>query len=88
MYDLLSNRCFNVDDLDFMLTMDQSRGHPNMREGTLNTNNMSVRYGGRQGILRETKIRYIGTYPEKLDIDNSQSMVFLEEEDGPFYLPP
>ena len=62
-YHLLSFRCFNVDYLDFMLIMDKSRRHPRIREGTLKANHMSVRYGGRSGILRETKIRYVGTYP-------------------------
>ena len=42
--------------------MDQSSGHGCMREGALNINNMSVRYGGCQEKLRETKIRDVGTY--------------------------
>jgi len=66
--------------------MDQSSGHGRMREGALNANNMSVRYGGCQEKLRDTKIRDVGTYPRTLEIGDVQSMVFLVDDDGPFYL--
>ena len=48
---------------------------------------LSVRFGGRQERLRKTKIRDVRTYPGRyLSIGDEQSMVFQEDEDGPFYL--
>ena len=66
--------------------MDQSSGHSHMRDNVLNTNTMSVRYGGKQANLRNTKIKDIGTYPRILDSGNEQSIVFWEQDQGPFYL--
>ena len=40
--------------------MDQSSGHGKMREGVLNINLMSVRFGGKQLKLREIIIRDVG----------------------------
>ena len=73
---------------DIVLLMDQSSGHGKMRDGALNANVMSVRYGGKQGKLRKTKIREIGTYRRILDIGDEQLMVFGDDDDGPFYLTP
>jgi len=72
---------------DIVFMMDQSSGHGKMREGALNANLMSVKYGGKQGKLRKTKIREVGTYKRILEIGDEQSMSF-NDEDGPFYLTP
>ena len=73
---------------DIVLLMDQSSGHGKMRDGALNANLMSVKYGDKQGKLRKTKIREVGTYQRMLSIDDEQSMDFNENDDGPFYLTP
>ena len=39
--------------VDFLFLMDQSSGHGHMRDGTLNTNMMSVRDGWKQSNLRK-----------------------------------
>ena len=53
-----------------------------MREEVLNINNMSLRYGGCQEKLSETKILDVGTYPRKLNIGDRQSMLFMDNDDG------
>ena len=68
--------------------MDQSSGHGKMRDGALNANLMSVKYGGKQGKLRNTKIREVGTYQRILNIGDVQSMIFCKEDIGSFYLKP
>ena len=73
---------------DIVLLMDQSSGHGKMRDGALNANLMSVRYGGKQGKLRNTKIREVGTYGRTLDVGDEQLMTFSDSDDGPFYLTP
>ncbi len=73
---------------DIVLLMDQSSGHGKMQEGALNANLMSVKFGGKQGKLRKTKISEVGTYRRILEVGNEQSMMFCEEVAGPFYLTP
>lgn len=68
--------------------MDQSSGHRKIHEGALNANLMSVRYGGKQGKLRTTKNRDVGTYQRFLDIGDEQLMSFCDDDVGPFYLMP
>ena len=46
---------------DIVLLMDQSSGHGKMRDGALNASSMSVKFGGKQGKLRKTKIKKVGT---------------------------
>ena len=85
-YDALSIKFNDDNNVDFILMIDQSSGHGHMREGALNVNNMSVRYGGCQEKLREKKIRDVGTYPRILEIGDIQSMVFEDNDNGPFYM--
>ena len=42
--------------------MDQLSVNGRMRDGALNANTMSVRFGGKQGQLRRTKIEDVRTY--------------------------
>ena len=71
---------------DFCFLMDQSSGHGRMREGSLNANLMNKNFGGKQGKLRDTKIKDVGPYPHILQIGDTQSMVFDEGSSGPFYV--
>ena len=75
-------------NVDFVIMMDQSSGHRRMRKGALNTNLMSVKFGGKQSKMRNTVIRDIGTYEQKLEVGETQVMSFLEDDEGPFYLSP
>ena len=90
-YDILEIKYNNVNNinnyLEFLLMMDQSSDHGYLREGALNVNDMSDRFGGMQERLQKTKIRDTGTYPGIcLSIGNEESMVFHVNKDGPFYL--
>ena len=46
---------------------------------------MSVRYGGKQGQVRNTKIRDVGTYLKILQIEDKQCMMSFSEEDIPVH---
>ena len=74
--------------IDFLFLMDQSSGHGRMRDGALNANTMSVRFGGKKSNLRKTIIKDIGTYRRIWNIGDQQSMVFTKDDNGPFYLNP
>ena len=53
---------YKDNNVDFLFLMDHSSGHGCMRDGALNANTMSVRYGGKQSKLRKTVIKDVGTY--------------------------
>ena len=38
--------------------------------------------------MRDTVIRDIGIYEQKLEVGETQVMSFLEDDEGPFYLSP
>ena len=61
---------------DFLFMLDQSSGHGRMREGSLNVNLMSLKFGGKQDNLRDTTIKEIGPYHHILEIGDTQSMCF------------
>ena len=73
---------------DLLFVLDQSSGHGRMREGALNVNQMSGKWGGKQSRMRKTKILDVGPYPRKLNVGDEQDMVFVEGDDGPFYMKP
>lgn len=49
---------------------------------------MSIKFGGKQGKLRDAKIRDVGIYQRKFDIRDTQIMSFVKEDEGPFYPSP
>ena len=55
-FDVLS---IKYPEYDFLFMLDQSSGHGRMREGLLNINSMSVKFGGKQEKLRDTTIKEI-----------------------------
>ena len=71
---------------DFLLLLDQSSGRGRMREGSLNENLMSSRFGGKQGTLRNSEIKEIGPYQSILNVGDIQHMNFRDGDRGPFYL--
>ena len=75
-------------NVDFLFLMDQSSVHGRMRDGALNANNMSVWFGGKQGMLQKTRLRDVSPYQKILAIGDEQSMIFEDGDQGPFYLKP
>ena len=76
---------------DFLFLFDHSCGHDRQREDGLNVEKMSKGFGGRaQRKMRETKIKqsqgYLGPHSPKLQIGETQSMVFSPLESGPFWM--
>jgi hypothetical protein len=53
---------------------------------------MGQKFGGAQPIMRDTKIEvfngYLGTHDPKLRVGDTQSFVFTDQDEGPFYLTP
>jgi hypothetical protein len=76
---------------DFLFLLDHSSGHDKQKEDALNAHNMSVKVGGKQKRLRDSKILeedgYLGPYDhdKKLRVGDIQCFVFRESDDGPFY---
>ena len=66
---------------DFLMLVYQLSGHGKMRKGTLNVNNMSVKYGGKQEIMRNTTIKEIDPYHGILNVGDEQRMVFADQDD-------
>ncbi len=60
------------------------------REDGLNVENMNTSYGGNKPKMRDTYLPqekgYLGPYPCKLHPGDTQSMVFLPGDDGPFWM--
>ena len=77
---------------DSVWQFDHSCGHDRGRDDGLNVSNMSVNWGGKQRKLRSTQMLqeegFLGPHSPKLTVGDFQSMVFENEDDGPFYMPP
>ena len=76
---------------DFLFLFDHSCGHDWQREDGLNVEKMSRSFGGRaQRKMRETTIKqsqgYLGPHSPKLQVGDTQSMVFSPLETGPFWM--
>ena len=72
---------------------DHSSGHNKNRPDGLNENLMNKFYGGNKAKMRSTKIEnksYLGNFvhPNKLKVGEVQSMIFMDNDIGPFYLLP
>ena len=77
---------------DHLLLFDYSSGHSKKRVNGLDANAMSKNYGGNQSRLRDAPIYQeegiLGPFPWKLSVGDVQKMVFLDTDDGPFWLSP
>ncbi len=75
---------------DYLFLFDHSSGHDKQREDGLNVKKMTKSFGGSQRKMRNTLIKkekgYLGPYRRKLNPGDTQSMVFLETDDGPFWM--
>ena len=88
-----------VDDLKilhptyhFLFLFDQSSGYSKQRPDGLNATRMNKSFGGRNTLMRETKIEtvqgYLGTYNSILHPGDTQCLTFLQSDQGPFWLTP
>ena len=71
---------------DFCFLLDKNSGYGRQREGSLNANLINKNFGGKQGKLRDTKIKDLGPYHHTLQLGETQSMIFTEVNAGPFYI--
>ena len=77
---------------DFLFLFDHSCGQDKQREDGLNVNVMSKLYGGKQRILRTSKIKthlgFLGKYPRTLNPGDTQKMVISDGNPIPFWMSP
>ena len=77
---------------EFLFMLDHSSGHDKQKPDALNATNMKVKFGGKQKVLRDSIILeqdgYLGPYHHNkmLQVGDTQSFVFSDTDDGPFYL--
>jgi len=75
---------------DFLFLFDHSCGHDKQREDGLIVENMSKRYGGQQAMLCTSTIKqqhgYLGPYSHTLKCGDEQSMIFKQQDVGPFWM--
>ena len=76
---------------DICVLFDHSSGHDKKKKDGLNISGINKLWGGSQNMMRDSLIAdnsYLGTFnhESKLRVGNSQSMVFNENDTGPFWL--
>ncbi len=78
--------------LEFVFLFDHSQGHAHKRNGALTALNMSRGYGGAQAKMRDTVILeeegYLGPHSPIVKASDTQSLVYLESDSGPWFLSP
>ena len=88
--------CFDVmrtihPEFDAVFLVDHSSGHDKMRPDGLNCKRIRKNFGGKQPKMRSSKIideTYLGNYDKLLNVGDIQTMVYSENDEGPFYLSP
>ena len=90
---LQNEDCFDIlrvvfPKYDYVLLMDQSSGHGKRAGDSLHAPSMSVKYGGLQPKMHPTVVQEVGPYHPQLTVGDTQSMVFLRGDKGPFNLHP
>ena len=77
---------------DLVFLFDHSQGHARRRDNALSAQHMSKSYGGAQPMMRETTILaeegFLGPHLPELHVTDTQSMIFLANDSGPWYLTP
>ena len=75
-----------------LIFFDHSQGHARKRNGALNAFQMSKNYGGVQLVMRDSTILkedgFLCPHLPRLRIGNSQSLLFKDNDSGPFYTSP
>ena len=86
--------CLKVLHLGYkhVFLFDSSSGHAKKRSDGLDARKMNVSYGGKQAVMRATKIESVdgclGPYPSILTEGSEQKMIFEEGDVGPFWMSP
>ena len=79
-------------EFEFIFLFDHSQGHARKRNGALNTFHMSKYYRGAQLVMRDSTILkedgFLGPHSPRLRIGDTQTLVFKNDDSGPFYLSP
>jgi hypothetical protein len=79
-------------EFEFIFLFDHSQGHARKQNGALNALHMSKNYGGAQPVMRDTTIMsdtgYLGPHSPALKVGDTQSLIFKDEDSGPWYLSP
>ncbi len=77
-------------EYDLVYLFDHSQGHARRRDNAVSAQHMSKSYGGAQPTMRETKILaeegFLGPHLPDLRVADTQSMIFLTDDSGPWYL--
>ncbi len=75
---------------DYLFLFDHSSGHDKQREDGLNVKKMTKSFGGNQRKMRETVRKqekgYLGPFLRILNPGDTQSMVFKDRDNGPFWM--
>ena len=82
------NVLFNPDDYEVHILVDHSCGHDRQKPDGLNVGEMNSGYGGKQRHIHDTVIvkGCLGKFESIMSVGDTQSMVFLPNDDGPFYM--
>jgi len=76
-------------EFDYLFLFDHSCGHDRQREDSLNAENMSEVFGGKQSKLQHTLIKeergYLGPFSWILNLGDVQHMIFQPSDPGPFW---
>jgi hypothetical protein len=79
-------------EYDLVFLFDHSQGHARRRDNALSAQHMSKSYGGAQPMMRETTILaeegFLGPHLPELRVGDTQSMIFIADDSGPWYLTP
>jgi hypothetical protein len=84
--------CLNTlhPSIEFLVLFDHSQGHDRKRHDALDAKTMNKGYGGSNPIMRapiiESEDGYLGPHPATLKVGDTQSMVFLDADIGPFWM--
>ena len=84
-------RAVNDDKFQYLFLFDHSNGHDRSAPDALKVDAIRKNYGGSQPKMRNTTIldqSFLGPHQhnQKLKVGQTQSMVFTNTDDGPFYL--
>jgi hypothetical protein len=79
-------------EFELIFLFDHSQGHARKRNGALNAFQMSKNYGGVQLVMRDSTILkedgFLGPHSPQLRVGDTQSLIFKDNDSGPFYLSP
>jgi len=86
--DLVDCLCVLYPNFDFVFLFDQSSGHGKRQKDGLSVKLMNKHHAGAGPVMHPTVISEpscLGPYPKILAVGETQSRVFQEGDDGPFY---